>query len=77
MENICVDACATSRNIKQLCQLKNITPAMLQRELGDVTIQATYGWMRESGKLPSIDNLVRISRVLGVSLDDLVVVKRY
>ncbi|MBQ8318063.1 MAG: helix-turn-helix transcriptional regulator [Lachnospiraceae bacterium] len=77
MENICVDACATSRNIKKLCQQKSITPAMLQKELGDVTLQATYSWMRESGKLPSIDNLVRISYVLGVSLDDLVIVKRY
>ena len=58
--------------LRSLCVSKGYTPQMIKEELQLESVQTIYKWF--SGQnIPSIDNLVALSRLLEVSLDELIV----
>ena len=64
----------TGKKIRSLRIKAGLSVRQLQYELGFSTPQAIYKW--ESGRgLPSIDNLVVIAGVLGVTIDEIIVVE--
>lgn len=69
-----IDVEATCKNLKRLCQERGITALDLQVKLGLESRQACYKWF--SGKnLPSIDNMLAISYLLDVTLEEIIVTK--
>lgn len=66
-----IDIKNTGRKIRSLCQEKQVSVGMIQRELY-IGFQSVYAWF--SGKtLPSLDNLYRLSRLLRVPMDGMIV----
>ena len=69
-----IDVAASCRNLKELCDERGYSAKKLQKLLGLESCQACYKWF--SGKnLPSLDNLVLISRLLDKSLEEILVTK--
>lgn len=62
----------TGQRIKQLCKEKGITVKQIQEELGIGAYQSVYNWF--CGKtLPSLDNFYSLCKLLGVSMESLIV----
>ena len=69
-----IDLIETGKNIKRIRETSGISVRELQAILGFTNPQAIYKW--QSGEcLPSIDNLVILAAVLGVSVDDILVIE--
>lgn len=67
-----IDMKKTGQRIKEICRSKKVSVKDIQKNLMIGSFQAIYAWF--SGKsLPSLDNLYRLSRLLGVPMDFLVV----
>ncbi len=67
-----IDAKRTGVNIKKECRKQGFTAKRLQHSLGLGAIQSIYDWF--SGRtLPSLDNLLAISRLLGVPMEKLII----
>ena len=63
----------TGKHIKELLSENGFTVREVQRVMGFENPQAIYKWI--SGKtLPSIDNLVILSRLLHTSIEDILVI---
>ena len=75
MEYICtytkIDCVQTGKNLTELMYLYDVNVKQLANTLG-VSNQAVYKWLNGQA-LPSLDNLFQISRILNVSMDDIVV----
>lgn len=67
-----IDKAATGENIKRLIRARHITPNHIKEYLNLSCVQTVYRWL-EGVNIPSVDNLYAISRLLNVSMDDLVV----
>ena len=68
-----IDLTATGIRITQLRQSSGLTVRDLQDIFGFNTPQAIYRWQRGLA-LPTLDNLVILAAVLGVTMDEIVVV---
>ena len=69
-----LDLEATGAKIKTLMKQRGITPRQLQILLDFPYVQTVYNWF--AGKnMPTIDNLVVLAQVLGVTMDDIVVTR--
>ena len=69
-----LDLEATGAKIKTLMKQRGITPRQLQTILDFPYVQTVYNWF--SGKnMPTLDNLVVLAQVLGVTMDDIVVTR--
>ena len=69
-----LDLDATGAKIKTLMKQRGITPRQLQIILNFPYVQTVYNWF--SGKnMPTIDNLIVLAQVLGVTVDDIIVKK--
>lgn len=69
-----LDLEATGTKIKTLMKQRGITPRQLQILLDFPYVQTVYNWY--AGKnMPTIDNLVVLAQVLGVTMDDIVVTR--
>lgn len=69
-----LDVDATGAKIKSLMKQSGITPRQLQIILNFPYVQTVYNWF--SGKnMPTIDNLIVLAQVLGVTVDDIIVTK--
>ena len=69
-----LDLEATGAKIKTLMKQRGITPRQLQILLDFPYVQTVYNWY--AGKnMPTIDNLVVLAQVLGVTMDDIVVTR--
>lgn len=67
-----IDVKRTGRKMKETCRQKGITVKTIQKELYIGSFQSIYAWF--SGKtLPSLDNMYRLSRLLGVPMEALIV----
>ncbi len=66
-----IDMAGTGRNISVLRKRAGLTVADLQRVFGFATPQAIYKWQRGVA-LPTIDNLVVLAEVFGVTMDDII-----
>ena len=70
-----INMAATGQNINTLRKAAGMTVHDLQLQMGFNTPQAIFKWFRGDA-LPTIDNLVILAALFGVTLDDLVVVDR-
>ena len=68
-----LDTVATGRKIKELRKGKKITVEKIGEYL-NLSDQAIYKWQR-GDSAPTIDNLLMLSEILDVSLDELVQTK--
>ena len=67
-----IDLKKTGQRIKEICKSQNISVKDIQETLFIGSFQSVYAWF--SGKsLPSLDNLYRLSRLLKVPMDTLIV----
>ena len=69
-----IDPEATGRNIVQLRIAAGLSVKDLQDIFGFGTPQAIYKWQRGAA-LPSVDNLVLLSAVFGVPIDEILVLE--
>ena len=67
-----IDMAATGINITRLRVNAGLTVKDLQDIFGFSTPQAIYKWQRGTA-LPTVDNLVVLSAVFGVRLDDILI----
>ena len=67
-----IDLRATGQNIKTLRKAAGISVRDLQAVLGFTNPQAIYKWQNDDS-LPSVDNLVILASVLGVTVDEILV----
>ena len=67
-----IDMVKTGQNINRLRQLAGVSVKDLQNIFGFGTPQAIYKWQHGTA-LPTIDNLVVLASVLGVRVDDILV----
>ena len=68
-----VDTVATGQNIDRLRNAAGLSVKDMQMIFGFATPQAIYKWIHGTS-MPTIDNLVILAAVLGVTLDEIVVV---
>ena len=69
-----IDLRATGQNIKTLRKAAGLSVRDLQEILGFTNPQAIYKW-QNGDSMPSIDNLVILAAVLGVTVDQILVVE--
>ena len=74
METPFVDTVATGRNIDRLRIAAGMSVRDMQMVFGFATPQAIYKWIRGTS-MPTIDNLVILAAMLGVTLDEIVIVE--
>ena len=68
-----INMAATGQNITALRKNAGLTVKALQSIFGFSTPQAIYKW-QQGVAMPSLDNLIVLSTVFGVSMDDIIVV---
>ena len=67
-----IDVKQTGKQMKETCRQKGITVKTIQKELYIGSFQSIYAWF--SGKtLPSLDNMYRLSRLLEMPMEALIV----
>jgi len=67
-----IDMAATGRNIVRLRREAGLTVRDVQEVFGFSTPQAIYKWQHGEA-LPSLDNLLLLSRILRVSVEEILV----
>ena len=68
-----IDMVATGRNIAKMRQNAGLTVKDLQIFFGFATPQAIYKWQHGT-TMPTIDNLVALAMIFGVTMDEIIVV---
>ena len=68
-----INMAATGSNIRALLKAKGLKVADVQHTCGFNTPQAIFKWMRGDA-MPSIDNLVILAYLLGVTIDQIIVI---
>ena len=69
-----LDLEATGTKIKTLMKQRGITPRQLQVLLDFPYVQTVYNWY-QGKNMPTIDNLVVLAQILGVTMDEIIVTK--
>ncbi len=64
---------ATGANIKALLKARGLKVADVQNRCGFNTPQAVFKWMRGDA-MPTIDNLVILAHMLGVTIDQIIII---
>ena len=67
-----IDMAATGQNIARLRRSAGLTVRDLQNVFGFANPQAIYRWQRGEA-MPTVDNLVVLAAVFGVTVDDILV----
>ena len=67
-----IDLAATGRNIERLRREAGLSVRALQGVFGFSSPQAIYKWQRGRA-LPTLDNIAVLARLLGVSIEDILV----
>ena len=73
MENLFIDPVATGQNIDRLRIEVGLSVKDMQMVFGFATPQAIYKWIHGTA-MPTIDNLVILAAMLGVTMDEIIVV---
>ena len=68
-----INMAATGANIKALLKSNGLKVTDVQNMCGFNTPQAIFKWMRGDA-MPSIDNLVILSHLLGVTIDQIIII---
>lgn len=66
-----IDRMRAGQYLKILVQQSGISPRDIQQYLSLTCVQTVYRWM-DGVNLPSLDNLYALSRLFGVTMDDMV-----
>ncbi len=74
MEIPSINTIATGRNIDRLRVAAGMSIRDMQMFFGFATPQAIYKWIH-GASMPTIDNLVILAAMLGVTLDEIIVVE--
>ena len=69
-----IDMAATGMNIARLRRNAGLTVRELQAVFGFSTPQAIYKWQRGDA-LPTLDNIVALAAVLGVTVEEILVLQ--
>ncbi len=69
---IVIDMTATGMNIKSIREAKGYTVKDIQEAFGFASVNAIYKWQKGES-LPSIDNLLALSIMLDVKMEDILV----
>ncbi len=69
-----IDLCATGKNIVALRKARGLTVKDIQNFFGFEEPQAVYKW-QQGKSLPTVDNLLALSVLLGVSIEQILVCK--
>ena len=69
-----IDIAATGENILRLRKTAGLTVRDLQEMFGFATPQAIYKW-QSGGALPTLEHIAALSRVLGISIEEIIVWK--
>ena len=69
-----IDLVATGKNILRLREESGLSVRNLQEIFGFATPQAIYKWQHGSA-MPTIDNLIVLSAVFQVSMDEIIIVE--
>lgn len=75
MEFPVIDLKATGNHMRHLCRKNKIKPSDIQRELRLSCVQTVYKWFK-GDNVPSIENFYALSLLLGVSMEELLVLKK-
>ncbi|WP_310603667.1 helix-turn-helix domain-containing protein [Anaerosporobacter sp.] len=67
-----IDMLATGKNIKEIRMKKGIKISELMQYMGFNEPQAIYKWQRGEC-LPTVENLFALSKILGISMEDILV----
>ena len=67
--------CIETPNIKNMMKARQMTTADIQKACGFGTPQAIFKWMR-GDTMPTIDNMLIIADMFGVTMDDIVIVNK-
>ena len=70
-----IDMKATGMNIKSIIKSKGFKISDIQNKFGFNTPQAIFKWMR-GDSIPSIDNMIIMADMFGMTIDQIIVVKR-
>jgi transcriptional regulator with XRE-family HTH domain len=71
-----IDVPATSKNLQKLRESRGISVATLQQFLEMQNPQSIYTWENSNNKyLPRLDNLIILSKLYKVSIDDLIILQ--
>lgn len=71
-----IDTVATGQKIDRLRISANMSVRDMQEVFGFSTPQAIYKWIHGTS-MPTVDNLVILAALLGVTVDDIVVINVY
>lgn len=74
MYTFSVDMQATGARIRDIRKAKGITADNLASYMGFTTAQAIYKWQKGLA-LPEIPNLMALSRLFGMSVEEIIVMK--
>lgn len=69
-----IDAIETGININDLRMSAGLSVKDVQNVFGFSTPQAVYKWI-SGDSIPSVDNLVVLAKVLGVTINDIIICK--
>lgn len=69
-----IDAIETGIKINDLRMSAGLSVKDIQNVFGFSTPQAVYKWIR-GDSIPSVDNLVVLAKVLGVTINDIIICK--
>ena len=69
-----IDMVGTGQNIQRIRKMAGLTIKDIQQACGCATPNAVYKWIH-GVCMPTIDNLVILAAVLGVKVDDIIVVR--
>ena len=70
-----IDMIKTGQNITRLRQQAGLSVRELQEIFGFGTPQAIYKW-QQGGAMPSLDNLIILADVFGVTMEEIIVLER-
>ena len=70
-----INTVATGQNINRMRIEAGMTVRDMQEVFGFTTPQAIYKWIHGTA-MPTIDNLVILAAVLGVTMDEIIVVDK-
>ena len=69
-----IDLKKTGQNIAKMRSDRDISVRQLQVMLGFTSPQAIYNW-QNGASLPSLDNFIVLAAILGVTIDDIIVIE--
>lgn len=69
-----IDMKRTGRNIEMLRERAGVSVKEIQDILGFASTHAIYKWQRGES-LPTLDNIVTLSSILNVKIEDILIIK--